>query len=334
MTFAEQHARTAPATRMTDDSDISLGIDVVVVTIADGEPMIATTDSSRSGNARLPGSRFDTVKIQNLDDGLKSLFGKLGDIDVFEVDQLRTSGFRDQPGKSDPFKIAIGYLGLTGGGRDMAASTAGWRSWYDFLPWENRRGPAGDLFAKRAAPLLEDWAKAPECAMDVSIEKSRQARSRALFAVGGGRFDEERAPERYRLLKEAKLVEPMREALTGPLPGAAENAVKKTALDGAHLELLALGVQRLRARLRHWPIVAGLMPHEFTLFELQRVFEGVLGSDLHKQNFRRFVETARVLEETGELRNHTGGRPAKLFRFNRDVLANTHGEVSPRFAET
>ena len=62
------------------------------------------------------------------------------------------------------------------------------------------------------------------------------------------------------------------------------------------------------------------MADEFTLFELQKTVEAILGPHLHKQNFRRLVEGAGLVEPTGEMKTRTGGRPAKLFRFRREVL--------------
>ena len=62
------------------------------------------------------------------------------------------------------------------------------------------------------------------------------------------------------------------------------------------------------------------MPDVFTLFELQKTVEAILGPHLHKQNFRRLVEGGGLVEPTGEHRLHTGGRPARLYRFRRDVL--------------
>ena len=41
---------------------------------------------------------------------------------------------------------------------------------------------------------------------------------------------------------------------------------------------------------------------------------------LHKQNFRRLVEQQGLVEETGEISAATGGRPARLVRFRREVL--------------
>jgi hypothetical protein len=68
-------------------------------------------------------------------------------------------------------------------------------------------------------------------------------------------------------------------------------------------------------------VVFELMPREFTLTELQRTVEAVSGRHLHKQNFRRLVESAALVEATGELSTATGGRPAALFRFRGEVLA-------------
>ena len=50
------------------------------------------------------------------------------------------------------------------------------------------------------------------------------------------------------------------------------------------------------------------------------VAEALQGRRLHTQNFRRLVESAAVVEPTGETSHATGGRPAALFRFRREVL--------------
>jgi hypothetical protein len=62
------------------------------------------------------------------------------------------------------------------------------------------------------------------------------------------------------------------------------------------------------------------MAHEFTLTELQRTVEAISGRRLHKQNFRRLVEAAALVEPTGETSTATGGRPAALFRFRGEVV--------------
>jgi hypothetical protein len=62
------------------------------------------------------------------------------------------------------------------------------------------------------------------------------------------------------------------------------------------------------------------MAAEFTLTELQTTVEAISGRHLHKQNFRRLVETGAMVEPTGETSTATGGRPAALFRFRREVI--------------
>ena len=71
--------------------------------------------------------------------------------------------------------------------------------------------------------------------------------------------------------------------------------------------------------MKYRPVVFELMPAEFTLTELQRTVEAISGRHLHKQNFRRLVETAALVEPTGETLTETGGRPAALFRFRREA---------------
>ena len=63
------------------------------------------------------------------------------------------------------------------------------------------------------------------------------------------------------------------------------------------------------------------MPPAFTLLQLQRAVEALAGRLLHKQNFRRLIDQQDLVEETGEVATETGGRPAKLFRFRREILA-------------
>jgi hypothetical protein len=67
-------------------------------------------------------------------------------------------------------------------------------------------------------------------------------------------------------------------------------------------------------------VVFELMAAEFTLSALQRTVEAIAGAPLHKQNFRRVVERTGLVEGLGRQDVDTGGRPAELFRFRREVL--------------
>ena len=87
-----------------------------------------------------------------------------------------------------------------------------------------------------------------------------------------------------------------------------------------HRRILATGIARLRAKIKYRPVVFELMPESFTLLDLQRAVEALAGLRLHKQNFRRLIEQQGLVEETGKVSTETGGRPAKLMRFRREVL--------------
>lgn len=82
-----------------------------------------------------------------------------------------------------------------------------------------------------------------------------------------------------------------------------------------HKKILAAALDRVRERLRSRPIGVGLLPEEFTLTELQSVYEAVLGRPLDKRNFRRRVGRLGILATARRTRveNH---RPARLYRFD------------------
>jgi hypothetical protein len=87
-----------------------------------------------------------------------------------------------------------------------------------------------------------------------------------------------------------------------------------------HRRILATGIARLRAKIKYRPVVFELMPDSFTLLQLQRAIEALAGRTLHKQNFRRLIEQQGLVEDTGAISSGTGGRPAKLYRFRREVV--------------
>ncbi|MBN1955387.1 MAG: NUDIX hydrolase [Anaerolineae bacterium] len=87
-----------------------------------------------------------------------------------------------------------------------------------------------------------------------------------------------------------------------------------------HAAILAYALQRLRYKLEYTAVGFELLPETFTLSELQAAYEIVLGEQLDKRNFRRKILSADVLEETGDYQAGEG-RPAKLYRFRADAVA-------------
>jgi 8-oxo-dGTP diphosphatase len=88
-----------------------------------------------------------------------------------------------------------------------------------------------------------------------------------------------------------------------------------------HEEILNYALQRLRYKLEYTAVGFELLPDVFTLTELQHAYEIILGEKLDKRNFRRKILAAEILEETGRKKKEAEGRPATLYRYRRDAVA-------------
>lgn len=80
-----------------------------------------------------------------------------------------------------------------------------------------------------------------------------------------------------------------------------------------HNAILRCARERLRQKALYSIVPAYVLPETFTLPELQRVHEAIIGKPLQKKSFRRRIEQANLLIDTGEKRSE-GGRPAALYR--------------------
>jgi 8-oxo-dGTP diphosphatase len=82
-----------------------------------------------------------------------------------------------------------------------------------------------------------------------------------------------------------------------------------------HAEIVATSVKRLRGKLRYTDLALALVGPTFTLTELQRAYEAVLGEPQNRVTFRRLVrESLALIEPTGELEADVAHRPAELYR--------------------
>ncbi|MEL6357955.1 MAG: NUDIX domain-containing protein [Bacteroidota bacterium] len=105
------------------------------------------------------------------------------------------------------------------------------------------------------------------------------------------------------------------------------NGIPKLAFD--HADILAMARRRLTAKVRYQPIGFELLPGEFTLAELQALYETVLDvEELNKRNFRTRIKDLNILEEVGKQKG-VAHRPAILYRFNakkyRELAARQQG---------
>jgi 8-oxo-dGTP diphosphatase len=99
-----------------------------------------------------------------------------------------------------------------------------------------------------------------------------------------------------------------------------------SAMSALDLGILEYAKTRLRAKLAYSNVGFYLLPREFTLSELQDVYESVIGQPLDKRNFRRRVLASRFLEPVGAQRS-TNHRPAALYRFAGEDAAT--GALTP-----
>ena len=102
------------------------------------------------------------------------------------------------------------------------------------------------------------------------------------------------------------------------LKWSAISQIPKLAFD--HSEILNCAIQRLRAKVTYSNIVYGLMPEQFRLSELQRMYEIILDDKLDKRNFRKRMLASGLLQETGKKDLHGAHRPAKLYQFKKMAI--------------
>ena len=276
--------------------DLAVNLTAALVAISNDTPVVLT--ALASGIDALPSARYQSVSQLTLDGCLRQGVAEQTGFVLGHAEQLQTFAERSNG-------LAVGYLALTRTGQGTAANAA-WRSWYDYLPWEDWREGTPALLAATIEPRLRNWVAQSADTIDARSGLARADRARLAFGFDRVPWNEERVADRFELLCEAGLI------------GSPELPSRPMRLE--HLRVLGSAIGRLRTRLKVRPLVFELMEDEFTLFELQKTVEAILGPHLHKQNFRRLVESAGLVEPTGEVRSKTGGRPAKLFRFRREVL--------------
>lgn len=83
-----------------------------------------------------------------------------------------------------------------------------------------------------------------------------------------------------------------------------------------HDKIIDYALNRLRGKLEYTTIAFNLLPEQFTLRELQRVYEIILHKRLDKRNFRKKILATGILEDTGSKKMEGTHRPARLYRFN------------------
>jgi hypothetical protein len=296
-------------------SAVAIELNAVVVALIEEQPRVLALEDG----VLLPSGPFagDHPTLQT---GLRAWVERQTRHPLGYTEQLYTFADRNRADASGKGRVvSISYLALTREHVEAGRREGGWHEWYRYFPWEDWRGGAGTPIAQSLAKALRGWADA---ASDAAAKRARRQRVDVDFDIAN--WNEDLVLQRFELLYEAGLVAEAhagRAARTRRPAGAAlPPAVSGMAMRHDHRRILATGIARLRAKIKYRPVVFELMPPDFTLGQLQRAVEALAGRPLHKQNFRRLVEQQGLVEETGATTAETGGRPAKLYRFRREIL--------------
>jgi hypothetical protein len=295
-----------PATH-TDPARADVGLNAVIISVDGTTPRLLTVERQLHEEG-LPSGHLDDAVDRTLEQGVRRLVGRETSLPVRYFEQLYTFGDRNRvPGGRS---LAVAYLALVRHQDVRGAAKPSWRSCYELFPWEDWRDGQPVALEGSVVPALERWlASSPPSELP-----TRQERAELTFGLGHARWDPVRVLDRYELLYELRLVGEAAPAGGRPGPGLG----LPLALD--HRRIAAAALERLRGKLAYRPVVFEVLPDTFTLSRLQQVVEALAGQVLHKQNFRRLVASANLVEPTGEWDQRTGGRPAELYRFRREVL--------------
>jgi hypothetical protein len=316
-----------------------VGLTAVIIAVSDNRPRVLVVrppgkDLANAAEA-LPAGPFDPARHVSLDRGLRDWVRELTGLDLRYVEQLYTFGnrYRDPAERiGGPRLLTVAYLALTHEAPVAGSGRAQWRDGYAVLPWEDWRSGRPPVIDEVIRPALDRWV----AEADPAGRSVRAERAGLLFNFeGGSKRDPVLALERYELLYEAGLVAEARRdqvvwsgtdsdigAMTTVDVGTADLAATRLgpAMRGDDRRIIATALARLRGKLAYRPLVFELLPVEFTLFQLQHVVEALAGMRLHKQNFRRMVMHAALVEATGRTLAMPRGRPAELYRFRRDIM--------------
>lgn len=308
------------------EAPIEIGLSAAIVTVHKGQPQILIASGRREDASQwdaLPFGPFSPHDHRTLEIGLRRWVKAQTGLDLGYAEQLYTFGDRGRHASEadlGPHIVSIGYLALASHGAEADLESARWSPWYSYLPWEDWRAGKPKIYEAEIEPRLEEWAKRPRAPGEPERVLSRIERLRVCFGIDGGGWDEEKVLERYELLYEAGLVAEAARDGRSSVEAWTDTPPLGRPLQHDHRRILATAMGRLRAKLKYRPVIFELLPDQFTLFELQKTVEAIFGAHLHKQNFRRLVENAGLVEQTGDVSTTTGGRPARLYRFRREVL--------------
>ncbi|WP_425409581.1 NUDIX hydrolase [Hyphococcus sp.] len=309
-------------------TNVAVALNAVIAVVDEEQPKVLTVRGANRSLA-LPYGPFDPERHRTFEIGVREWVERQTHVSLGYVEQLYTFGDkgREAPaaalaGGAGGRVVSVGYLALAPEAADILGENASWNDWYALFPWEDWRHGEPAVLREQIIPALYDWSAKGRTA---DVKRARMARINIAFGVDGFQWEEERTLDRYELMYEAEIVpEALRDrketgAGSAPLTNPA-SATAGVAMISDHRRILATAIGRLRGKLKYRPIIFEMIGPSFTLLQLQRTVEAIVGFNFHKQNFRRSVEKSGFVESTGEATGDSGGRPAALFRVDRKGL--------------
>ena len=330
-----------PAPPDSAASRASIGLSAVLISVDETTPRLLTVHRGDEGLG-LPSTHLDDRIDRTLQQGVRRLVNSETGLPVRYFEQLYTFGDRGRVAGGR--ELAVAYLALARYQGVHGPNEPSWLSCYDLFPWEDWRSGKPVLLDDVILPAIDEWL----AGSSPDELPTRRERAELTFGVGQALWDPVRVLDRYELAYELGIVGEAvgasvpavagDGAVAGDSAAAGDSAVAAGAGRSAagaglsaagggigmplaldHRRIAAAALERLRGKLAYRPVVFEVLPETFTLSRLQQVVEALAGQVLHKQNFRRLVASANLVEPTGEWDQRTGGRPAELYRFRREV---------------
>ena len=82
-----------------------------------------------------------------------------------------------------------------------------------------------------------------------------------------------------------------------------------------HNEIFTKSIETLKELINTTNIMKSLFNYEFTIPEIQNVYETILNKTLDRRNFRKKLLQSDLIIETNNYKNYKGNKPAKLYKF-------------------
>ena len=84
-----------------------------------------------------------------------------------------------------------------------------------------------------------------------------------------------------------------------------------------HKKILNVAIERLRGKITYEPIGFELLDKKFPFSDLEKLYMTLLDRDIDRRNFKKKINSLKVLDELEEKVSQGPGRPASLFQFNK-----------------